>query len=76
MSLLLAVLEEFGLTIEVERCLLLRSHRMSLHGLVRQVVATRLLLTFLPEAIVAGGVRPRILLRRHLIEVIREPLVI
>jgi hypothetical protein len=76
MGLLLAVLEEFRLTVEVEGRLLLRSQRMRLHGLVRQVIATWLLLTFLPKAIVTGGVRPRILLWRHLIEVIREALVI
>lgn len=71
MGRLLAVLEEFGLAVEVEGRLLLRSHRMRLHGLVRQVIATwLLLLTFLPKAIVAGGVRPPILLWRHLIEVI------
>ena len=70
MGRLLAVLEEFGLTVEVEGRLLLRGHRMSLHGLVRQVIATWLLLTFLPKAIVAGGVRPPILLWRHLIEII------
>lgn len=49
---------------------------MRLHGLVRQVIATWLLLTFLPNAVIACGVAPNILLRRHLVEVVGESLVV